>query len=376
MWKNFFNSYIISCMAKNYYELLGVSKSASEDDIKTAFRKLAHKYHPDKKGGDEVKFKEVSEAYSVLSDKKKRAEYDAYGKTFAGHSTGSGQGAGFGGFDFSGFQNEGFNFNGQNVEFDLGDIFGEFFGPSTGSGRAARGRDVSIDIELSFRESIFGTDRRVLVSKVGLCETCDGTGAKKGSKLVTCATCNGKGEIRETRNSFFGTVTTARACPKCHGRGEIPESVCPICRGEGIAKRQEEIRIQAPAGVSDGEMIRMPGRGEAAPGGGAGDLYIKLHVKADPAFQREGSTLITTLPIKLTDALLGGTYAIRTLDGEENITVPAGIAHGEMIRIRGKGVPTGRSGRGDLLVRIDITFPKKLSRGAREIIEKLRAEGL
>ena len=360
-------------MAKNYYDLLGVSKNASEADIKTAFRKLAHKYHPDKKEGDEKKFKEVSEAYSVLSDKKKRAEYDAYGKTFAG-----GGGPQGGGFDFSGFQNGGgFDFNGQNVEFDLGDIFGEFFGGAAGGGRAqARGRDVSIDIELSFHDSIFGAERRVMVSKIGTCDTCNGTGAKKDSKMKTCTSCNGKGEIRETRNSIFGNVTTARTCPHCHGRGQVPEAVCSTCRGEGVARRQEEIHIVVPAGVSDGEMIRMPGRGEAASGGVSGDLYIKLHVKADSAFTREGSTLITTLPIKLTDALLGGNYKVRTLDGEESIAVPAGIVHGEMIRVRGKGVPTGRGARGDLLVKIDIGFPKKLSKSARDLIEKLRSEGL
>lgn len=362
-------------MSKDYYTVLGVSKSATEDDIKTAFRKLAHKHHPDKKGGDEAKFKEASEAYTVLSDKKKRAEYDAYGKTFAG--AGGPQGGGFGGFDFSGFQNgEGFAFNGQNVDFDLGDIFGEFFGAGGGRAQQARGRDVSIDIELSFRESIFGAERRVMVFKVGVCEACEGTGAKKGAKMITCTSCNGKGEIRESRNSFFGNVTTTRTCPKCHGRGQLPETTCPTCRGEGVARRQEEIQIQVPAGVSDGEMIRMPGRGEVAPGGTAGDLYVKLHVKTDPAFQREGNTLITVLPIKLTDALLGGTYTVRTLDGDESISIPAGVVHGEMIRVRGKGVPTGRTGRGDLLVRIDITFPKKLSKGVRGLIEKLRVEGL
>jgi len=366
-------------MAKNYYDILGVAKNAGENDIKTAFRKLAHKYHPDKNGGDEKKFKEASEAYSVLSDKKKRAEYDAYGKTFAGgapHGAG-GFGGGFEGFDFSGFQNGGFNFNGQNVEFDLGDIFGEFFGGGAGGGRAqARGRDVSIDIELTFRESVFGADRRVLISKIGVCEACSGTGAKKGSKTITCPTCNGKGDIRETRNSFFGTVTTARACPRCHGKGTVPEEICHVCRGEGVAKREEEIHVQVPAGVSDGEMIRMPGRGEAAPSGIAGDLYIKLHVKSDPAFTREGNNLRTTLSIKLTDALLGGDYTVRTIDGEEKIAVPAGITHGETIRVRGKGVPGGRGARGDLLVRIDITFPKKLSRSAHDLIEKLRSEGL
>lgn len=353
---------------KDYYQILGVDRTASEDEIKKAFRTLAQKYHPDKKGGDEAKFKEASEAYAVLGDKKRRAEYDAYGKTFAG-----GQG-GFGGFDFSNFQ----NMNGQQFEFDLGDIFGEFFGGQSpfGGARQARGRDISIDIELSFKESVFGTDRKVLISKIGVCDTCHGSGAKQGSKMTSCSTCNGKGEIRETRNSIFGAITTSRLCPRCHGKGEVPEQPCPTCRGEGVAKRQEEIEIIVPAGVSDGEMVRMPGRGEATPGGAAGDLYVKLHVKADPAFEREGNHLVTVLPIKLTDALLGGEYRVRTLEGDANVKVPAGVTHGETIRVRGEGVPYGRSSRGDLIVRIDIQMPKKLSAKARELIDRLRSEGV
>jgi len=368
-------------MAKNYYDILGVSKSASDEEIKKAFRKLAQKHHPDKKGGDEAKFKEASEAYAVLSDQKKRAEYDTYGKTFAGGGPGAGaQGGfagGFGGFDFSNFQ-QGFQggFNGQNVEFDLGDIFGDIFGGGGASGGRPRGRDISIDIELSFRESIFGTERRVLISKMAVCDVCNGSGAKKGSKMTTCKTCNGKGELRETRNTMFGNFTSARLCPTCDGRGEVPETLCDTCHGDGVLKRQEEIQITVPAGVQDGEMIRMPSRGEAVKGGGAGDLYVKLHVKKDAAFTREGSNLLTALPIKLTDALLGGEYRIRTLDGEESVKVPAGIVHGEIIKIRGKGVPSARGGRGDLLVRIDIEFPKKLSKTARDLIDKLRSEGL
>ncbi len=358
---------------KNYYDILGITKSASDEDIKKAFRKLAHKYHPDKKGGDEAKFKEVSEAYSVLSDKKKRAEYDTYGKAFAGGGGPQGGAAGgFGGFDFSNFQ--GFSGQGGGVEFDLGDIFGDVFGG--GQSRAKRGRDISIDIELSFRESIFGTERRVLLSKTSGCDTCDGSGAKKGSKLITCSSCNGKGDIRESRSTFFGTFTSARPCPRCHGRGQIPETVCEACRGEGVRKRQEEIHIVVPAGVEDGEMIRMPGRGEAVQGGGAGDLYVKLHIKADAKFSREGTNLLTSLPIKLSDALLGGEHHVTTLDGEEAVNVTPGITHGEVIRVRGKGVPHGRGARGDLLVRVDIQFPKKLSKSSRELIEKLRKEGL
>jgi molecular chaperone DnaJ len=357
---------------KDYYHILGVEKGASEADIKGAFRKLAQKFHPDKKGGDEAKFKEVSEAYAVLSDKKRRAEYDTYGKTFAG---GGGPQGGFGGFDFSNFaQGQGFNFNGQNFEFDLGDMFGEFFG---GGGRAQRrGRDISIDIELSFKESIFGVDRRVLISKLGVCDTCNGSGAKKGTKLKSCGTCNGKGEIRESRNSFFGTFMTSRVCPTCAGRAEVPEVVCESCRGEGVVKKEEEVQVAIPAGVADGEMIRMPGRGEALQGGGSGDLYIKLHVKNDPSFTREGHNLFTQLPVKLTDALLGSTYRVRTLEGDTVIEVPAGIVHGDTIRVKGEGVPHGRGTRGDLIVRIDIQFPKKLSAAAKALIDKLRNEGL
>lgn len=353
---------------KDYYQILGVDRGASEDDIKRAFRKLAQKYHPDKKGGDEQKFKEASEAYAVLSDKKKRAEYDAYGRTFAGGNPFGNAG----GFDFSNFQGFG---QGQQFEFDLGDIFGEFFGGQSPFTQR-RGRDVSIDIELTFRESIFGVERRVLLTKQGVCDACEGSGAKKGSKLTTCATCNGKGSVRETRNSFFGAVTTNRVCSACHGTGQVPESPCDACAGSGVRKLQEEIVVAVPAGVSDGEMIRMPGRGEAISRGTPGDLYIKLHVQHDPAFSREGSNLITSLQIKLTDALLGGDYTVKTLDGESKITVPAGIEHGEMIRVRGAGVPHGRSSRGDLLVKIDILFPKKLSSAAKKLIEGLRSEGL
>jgi len=357
---------------KNYYDILGIQKSATEDDIKRAFRKLAQKYHPDKKGGDEAKFKEVSEAYSVLSDKKKRNEYDTYGKTFAGGGPQGGPQGGFGGFDFSNFQ--GFGGQGQSFEFDLGDIFGDAFGG--GQRGRTRGRDISIDIELTFRESVFGTERRVLISKMATCDICNGTGAKKGSKMITCTTCNGKGDIRESRNTIFGAFTSTRVCPRCHGKGQVPEQVCEGCRGEGIRKREEEIHVVIPAGVEDGEMVRMPGRGEATSAGGAGDLYVKLHIKTDTKFSRDGNNLLTVLPVKLSDALLGGEYRIVTLDGDETVRVPQGVVHGEMIRVRGRGVPYGRGSRGDLMVRVDIQFPKKLSRSAQDLVEKLRGEGL
>ena len=357
---------------KNYYDILGISKTATEEEIKMAFRKLAQKYHPDKKGGDEKKFKEASEAYAVLSDKKKRAEFDTYGKTFAGGGPNAG---GFGGFDFSNFSHGA----SQGQEFDIGDIFGEFFGgesnPFSAGGRN-RGRDVSIDIELSFKESIFGAERRVLIAKMNACSACSGSGARKGSKLSSCSSCNGKGQIREARNTFFGNFTTARTCPKCLGRGQVPEHLCDVCKGQGIAKQEEEIRVVVPAGVSDGEMVRMPGRGEATMGGGAGDLYVKLHVKGDKTFMREGNNLLTVLRIKLTDALLGGEYKIHAIDGDVMVSISAGVSHGDIIRVRERGVPHGRGGRGDLLVRVHIEIPSKLSRTARELVEKLRKEGM
>ncbi len=354
-------------MMKNYYEILGVAKGASEDEIKKAFRALAHKFHPDKKGGDEAKFKEVSEAYAVLSDKKKRAEYDTYGRTFSGTS-------GAGGFDFSGFSDafRGFE-NGGGVEFDIGDIFGEFFGG--GARRARRGRDISIDLEIPFKESIFGTERRVLVSKMGSCDTCQGSGTKTGSSLVTCQACNGKGQIQETRNSFFGSFTSARTCPTCNGRGEVPKDPCGSCRGAGVRKQEEEIHVTIPSGMEDGEMIRMPGRGEAMQGGPSGDLYVKIHVKEDRAFTRDGANLVMNMSIKLTDALLGIEKTVDSLDGPVDLSIPAGVEHGSVLRVRGKGVPM-RGGRGDLLVRITVELPKKLTKEAKKLIHGLQAEGL
>lgn len=354
---------------KDYYSILGVSKSASEEEIKKAFRALAHKYHPDKKGGDEAKFKEASEAYAVLSDTKKRAEYDTYGRTFSGGGAG-----GFPGFDFSNFQGfDGFQ-GGQGVEFDLGDIFGDVF--NGGSRRARRGRDISIDVEIPFRDAVFGTERRVLISKLAQCDACDGKGAKKGSGTITCTSCNGKGQVKESRNTFFGTFTSNRACQTCKGRGEVPKEECATCNGDGILKKQEEIHVVIPAGAENGEMIRMPGRGEAATGAPAGDLYVKIHVRNDKLFTRDGMNLITALSIKLTDALLGGEYRIQTLDGETELQIPAGVSQGEFLRIRNKGIPSARGSRGDLMVRVDIEFPKKLSKIAKEAIEKLRQEGI
>ncbi|MDO8619971.1 MAG: molecular chaperone DnaJ [bacterium] len=363
-------------MSKNYYELLGITKSASPEDVKKAFRTLAHKYHPDKKGGDEAKFKEVNEAYSVLSDDKKRAEYDAYGRVFSG---GAGQGQagpqGFEGFDFSNFaQGQGFGGNANGFEFDLGDIFSDFFGGQREKIR--RGRDISVDIELSFSESIFGVERRMLLNKTSACETCKGSGAKPGAKMETCKTCNGKGKIRENRRSIFGSVQTTRACDDCEGRGQVPSEKCAHCHGAGVTRKQEEISVKAPAGIEDGEVIRLGGAGEAIRGGTSGDLYIKVHVTKHQLFRREGTNLVMDLPVKLSSALLGDEYTIATLDGNVTVKIPEGIKPGELLRLRGKGVPIDRTRRGDLLIRITIDIPNKLSKEAKKLVEELKKQGV
>lgn len=344
---------------KDYYEVLGVEKGASKEEVKKAFHKIAHKYHPDKAGGDAERFKEASEAYAVLSDDKKRAEYDSYGQTFGG-----GAHAG-GGFDFSGFQN-GF---GEGFNVDLGDLFGDFFG---GGSRVKRGRDIAIDLELTFAESIFGVTRKVLLAKSVQCETCHGNGAKPGSGFTTCSTCNGKGTIRNSVGPFSSVIS----CKHCRGTGQIPKEKCTTCKGEGVYRKQEEIEIAVPAGIEGGEMIRLSGAGEAIAGGPAGDLYAKIHVRPDSRFKKDGPNIITDLSVKLSDALLGADYKVETLDGPLTIGVPAGVTHGELLRVRDKGVPTGKNKRGDLFVRIKITLPNKLSREAKKLVEKLKEEGV
>lgn len=363
-------------MSKDYYQVLGIDKKASADEVKKAFRKLAHKYHPDKKTGDEAKFKEISEAYGVLSNENKRQEYDAYGKVFNEESGEAGKG--FGGFSgFSGAQ--GFDFSGFTDQgFDMGDIFGglgDIFG-GRGRQQAKRGRDISIDLEIPFKDSIFGTERKVLLTKVSQCKMCRGSGAKEGTETEVCKYCNGNGKIHETKNSMLGTITSVRICENCFGTGKVPKEKCKNCKGLGIARREEEISIVIPAGVDNGEMIRLSGGGEAVTGGASGDLYIKLHITSDHIFKKEGNNLLMTLNIKLTDALLGSAYTIHTLDGDIGINVPAGVSFGEILRVSGKGVPTGRKSRGDLLIKINITLPNKLSRNAKKLVDEMKKEGI
>lgn len=369
-------------MAKDYYGILGVEKKATKEDIKKAFRTLAHKYHPDKKGGDEAKFKEASEAYSVLSDEKKRAEYDAYGRVFSGSG---GPGVEFDGFDmedlFRGFSAQGGSAFGGDVNID--DLFGGFADIFGGGRRSPRGRDISIDIEIPFKEGVFGTVRKVLLTKDATCSRCQGTGAEPKTGTKTCETCNGKGQIVESRRSPFGVFQSVSTCAKCRGRRVVPEKPCTQCRGAGVERREEEITVSVPAGIESGQVIRMAALGEAITNGASGDLYVKVHVRAHPRFRKEGHNLVTDLPIKITDALTGAEYPLETLDGVTTVTVPPLRAADEILRMKGKGVPMDHSShagqgarRGDLLIRVRVEFPQKLSREAKELLKKLKEEGI
>lgn len=358
---------------KDYYKILGVEKNASHDDVKKAFRKLAHKYHPDKGNGNEAKFKEASEAYSVLSDDAKRQQYDTFGSAGpgAGGASGGFNAQDFGGFDFSGFQ------GGQG--FDFGDIFGDIFSGGRGAASAnrRRGRDISIDIEVDFKDAVFGTTRRVLVGKTSICSHCSGSGAEKGTETTVCSTCNGKGQIHESRSTFFGQFTANRVCDTCNGEGYVPKTKCSACRGAGVVNKQEEINIEVPPGMENGEMIRFTTKGEAIRGGVPGDLYVKVHVKKHPLFRKEGHNLLADIVVKLSDAILGGEHPLETLDGKISVKIPEGIQSGEVLRVKSRGVPYGKGGvRGDIYLTVKINTPKKLSRDARKAIEDLKKEGL
>jgi len=357
-------------MNDDYYKILGVEKNTSKEEIKQAFRKLAHKYHPDKKGGDEAMFKKVSEAYSVLSDDKKRAEYDAYGRVFSGGAQGGANGGfgGFEGFDFSQFSEQG------GFEFDLGDIFGDFFGSQRR--KTKRGNDIVIDLQIDFKDSIFGVERKVFVTKNSVCDICNGSGAKEGSEMEICSVCNGNGQIHETKKSILGTFSSVKSCDHCNGSGRVPKTKCSNCRGAGIKKEQSEIKINVPAGINDGEMIRMSGEGEAIAGGISGDLYVKIHISKHESLRKEGNNLVMNLNVKLTDALMGSDYNVDVLGEKIKLKIPAGVSFGEILRMKGMGVPVVGGKRGDLLAKINIQMPNKLSRKTKQLVEELKKEGI
>ncbi len=351
-------------MSKDYYKILGVEKTASQDEIKKAFRKMAHKYHPDKSSGDEAKFKEVNEAYQVLSNEQKRAQYDRFGS--AGPNMGGfGGGQGFGGFDFSQAQAGGFDFG----DIDLGDLFGGGF---TRRSRTKRGADLQTRIKLSFKESVFGAQKSIKLEHNVRCVQCDGSGAEKGSSLETCSECHGQGHIEER---MMGIFATSVPCPLCSGKGKVPKNKCSACRGAGITREKEDVEFKIPAGIKTGDTLRVGGKGETVSGGAAGDLYIHVEVESDKHFGRSGLDLLFEQEIPLSEAILGGKRKITLLDDTVlEIKIPEGSQSGSILRLSGKGIKTP-SHHGNLLITLKVHIPKKLSKKAKEAVKTLQEEG-
>jgi len=370
-------------MSKDYYNILGVEKGSSDDEIKKAYRKLAHKYHPDKSGGDEAKFKEINEAYQVLSDKQKRSQYDQFGSSF--DQAGAGAGQGFGGFDFSGFSGgqNGFNFEFGGDSGGFGDIFGDIFGGGgSQKGRQERGNDVSVDVEIALEEAVVDTEKDLNIFLSSVCSKCNGTGAEIGSKIINCKTCSGTGHIRKERRTILGTFAQMEVCQDCNGQGKKPEKNCTKCGGDGKIKENRNIKIKIPAGIADGQTIRLSGQGEAGfrPASGKsvpGDLYITVHIKPHVIYKRNGDDIIYNLEINYSQAVLGDKLKISTLYGDVNLKIPSGIQSGKIIKLNDKGLPhlQGR-GRGDMLVVVKIKTPQKISKSQKKLLEDLRKEGL
>jgi molecular chaperone DnaJ len=344
-------------MARDFYELLGVSRSANEDEIKRAYRKLARELHPDANGGDpqsEARFKEVSVAYETLRDPERRRRYDMYGEE--GLRGGGGPGDVF--------------------STGLGDLFEQFFGQSPFANTrqsTRRGDDIETLIELSFEEAVFGTSKPVALRAYVGCATCAGSGAQPGTGASACPDCNGSGQLRRLRQSILGQVVTTTPCPRCHGLGEIVASPCPDCRGEGRRIEERSVTVEVPPGVDDGTTLRVPGSGGAGfRSGQPGDLYVHLRVAPHQYFERQGNDLVMTLHVPLTQAALGADVEIETLDGSESITIPAGTHSGKTFRIRAKGVPNLRGrGRGDLHIRVAVDTPTDLTKEQEQLLREL-----
>jgi molecular chaperone DnaJ len=351
---------------RDYYEVLGVAKAATEQEIKSAYRKLALKYHPDRNPGDkaaEDKFKEAAEAYAVLADADKRHLYDRFGH--AGLGTAATGGAGFDPTVFTGFE---------DILGGLGDIFGfgDLFGGGRRRGGPQRGADLRYDLEISFAESATGTETAIEIPRQEACETCKGSGAAPGSKPVTCPQCQGRGQLRYQQGFF----TVARTCGQCRGSGHIVSNPCPGCRGAGRVQRERKLTVKIPAGIATGQRLRLSGEGEGgAAGGPAGDLYVVVHVQEHPFFQRENNDLYCEIPLNYPTVALGGEITVPTLEGDEPFKIPEGTQTGETFRLRGRGMPdvTGRGGRGDLLVTVKVLTPKKVSREQKKLLEQLQA---
>lgn len=358
---------------KDYYSILGVQKTASEDDIKKAYRKLAHQYHPDKAGGDEAKFKEINEAYQVLSDKNKRTQYDRFGtaEPMGGFGNGAGQGfGGFGGFDPSQFGDMG----------DFGDIFESFFegmGVQPRRKTYEKGADLEMQEQISLEEAFTGTIKTVRLRTLVQCEKCAGKGAEPGSGFEKCSTCDGQGQIREQRRTFFGSFSQVKTCTKCHGTGEVPKKPCGVCKGAGRVDSTREVKIEIVAGIDDNQLIKVKGMGEAGERGTtAGDLYVRVRVRPSPVFARHGADLIVMKELRIIDVLLGKAVAVPVISGgTTTVEIPAGFNLKENLRISGQGMPhIGSRSRGDLLVNFVIKAPKKPGSKAKELLERLEKD--
>ena len=370
--------------SKDYYEILGVSKSSSADEIKKAYRKAAVQFHPDKAKGEEqkkefeAKFKEVNKAYDVLKDPQKKAAYDSYGHAAfeqggfgnAGGGNPFGGAGGFGGFDFS--QGAAGGFSGE-------DIFEMFFGRQGGGSRAGgrrsatKGRDLHYALSISFEAAVHGGQEKIQLSHMATCHTCKGSGSAKDSKPETCDRCGGSGEITQATQSVFGQFATVTVCPKCHGEGKIIKDPCPTCDGSGREKETEELTITVPAGVDTGTEIRFSGRGDAGlRGASAGDLYLEFRVKPHRYFIRRGNDIFLDLPLTLSQAALGDTIEVPTVDGATKVKVPAGVTEGVQIKVGGKGVQRlGGSGRGDQFLVAKLQMPSRPSGEEKKLLEQL-----
>lgn len=354
---------------RDYYEVLGVSKDASADEIKKAFRKAAVQHHPDKEGGDETKFKEINEAYEVLKDSQKRQRYDQFG-----HAGVGGNGGGFSGNPFEGFG----GFNGQNVHFDfgdggLGDIFGQFFGGGAGQQQRGpkRGRDVETTLNLTFEEAVFGVERNIELDMDDECSHCKGTTVEPGYSMKTCPTCQGAGQQQRVMNTIFGQIQQAVICETCRGTGQVPEKVCTVCKGKGTERNRQSITLKVPAGIDDGATIRLTGRGEAVGGGTRGDLYVNIRVKAHKKFTREGDIILSDEHISMVQAALGTEIDVETVDGVVRMKVPAGTQSGTDFKLTAHGVPHLRgSARGAHIVRIVVDTPTKLTKKQKDLLEQ------
>jgi molecular chaperone DnaJ len=356
---------------RDYYEVLGVGKSASADEIKKAFRRLAVQHHPDR-GGDETKFKELNEAYEVLKDSSKRQRYDQFGHAGVGSSAASDGNpfAGFGGG--GGAQGQPFNFDFGDLGF--GDIFGSFFGGSQpGGSRQSRGRDMETDVEVNFEEAVFGTEVTLNLTMEDTCEHCKGTTAEPGFELKTCDQCKGTGQVTNVMRTVFGNIQQAAPCPKCNARGKIPEKICSVCKGKGTQRKRQEIKLKVPAGIDDGATIRLREHGEAIVDGPKGDLYVNFRVKPHKKFTREGDLILSEEHVPMVDAALGTEINVETVDGKVKMKVPAGTQSGSDFKLSGHGVPHLKGNtRGAHIVTLHVDTPSKLSAEQQEILKRFK----